>query len=135
MATTTTTKKATTATKAPAKRATTATSAEEKGFTLKIIVKLYGNALGTHSVYITGNLGKLGDWNAAKAKAMKSDNMENFTLSVTGIKKGTEVAFKVLKDLTWEAVEKGMYGEDLENHVITVNGATQIEVGVSNWAN
>ena len=96
MATTTTTKKATTATKAPAKKATTAASAEEKGFTLKIIVKLYGNALGTHSVYITGNLGKLGDWNAAKAKAMKSDNMENFTIMRSQAMQIAVVLFRII---------------------------------------
>ncbi len=65
---------------------------------------------------------------------MKTTNHENFTLSVTGIKKGTEVSFKVLKALDWAAVEKGINFEDLDNHTIVVDGASTIEVGVSNWA-
>ena len=121
--------------KAPAAKTTkTAATTEDKGFTLKIIVKLYNNGLNAENVYIAGNIAKLGDWNAAKAKAMKTTNHEDFTLSVTGIKKGTEVSFKVHKALDWAAVEKGMNFEDLDNHTIVVDGASTIEVGVSNWA-
>lgn len=121
--------------KAPAAKTTkTAATTEDKGFTLKIIVKLYNNGLNAENVYIAGNIAKLGDWNATKAKAMKTTNHEDFTLSITGIKKGTEVSFKVLKALDWAAVEKGMNFEDLDNHTIVVDGASTIEVGVSNWA-
>ena len=112
----------------------TAATTEDKGFTLKIVVKLYDNGLNAENVYIAGNIAKLGEWNATKAKAMKTTNHEDYTLSVTGLKKGTEVSFKVLKGLTWEAVEKGINYEDLDNHTITVDGASTIEVGVSNWA-
>ncbi|MCR5349707.1 MAG: hypothetical protein K6E20_01805 [Acholeplasmatales bacterium] len=70
-------------------------------------------------IYICGNIPQLGSWDCKKALPMKK---ENGRYSITKmLPQGQVVEFKFLKKQDWAFVEKGMYGEELVNHILFVS--------------
>ena len=107
---------------------------KEKTYTLSINVKPVGGAAFAEEIYVVGNIQKLGEWEPKKAKALKTADGDKYTVNVTGLSMGTEVEFKVLCAKSWDKVEKGANFEEIQNHVVTVNGKTVVDVEVYNWA-
>ncbi|MCR5114008.1 MAG: hypothetical protein K6A63_08745 [Acholeplasmatales bacterium] len=80
-------------------------------------------------VYICGSTKNLGDWNPKNAVEVKDGKINK------KFDADTVVEFKVLSAKTWDAVEKGVNGEELENHKFTVSSAVkEFEVVVDNFA-
>ena len=80
-------------------------------------------------VYIVGSTKNLGEWDPKKAVEVK-DGQVNKKFDAD-----TVVEFKVLSAKTWDAVEKGANGEELENHKFTASQAVkEFEVVVDNFA-
>ena len=89
-------------------------------------------AANVEKVYVVGNTANLGAWDAKKAVELKATEAGKFEVSKKFDANST-VEFKVLSAKDWEAVEKGMWGEDLANHTFTATKGLAVEVGVSNF--
>ena len=95
--------------------------------TVKFVVK--ANA---KKAYIVGNTENLGAWDAKNAVALtKEDGV--FTLSKQ-FDADSNVEFKVLAGKTFDAVEKGVYGEELANRTFTATKGLKVEACVANFA-
>lgn len=73
----------------------------------KVTINVKANA---ETLYIVGSTKNLGNWDAKNAVALKDGSVTKM------FEEGTKVEFKVLSAKTWDAVEKGVNGEELENH-------------------
>ena len=95
--------------------------------TVKFVVKA-----NVEKAYIVGSSDNLGAWNPAKAVALtKEDGV--FTASKQFDADAT-VEFKVLASKSFDAVEKGAYGEEVANRVFTAKKGLKVEAEVSNFA-
>ncbi len=95
--------------------------------TVKFVVKA-----NVEKAYIVGNTSNLGEWNPKKAVLLnKEDGV--FTTSKQ-FEENTNVEFKVLADKTFEAVEKGVYGEELENRTFTATKGLKVEAEILSFA-
>lgn len=83
-------------------------------------------------VYVVGNTANLGAWDAKKAVELKAVEAGKFEASKK-FDADAVVEFKVLAAKDWDAVEKGMWGEDLENHTFTAAKGLVVEAGVSKF--
>ena len=95
--------------------------------TVKFVVK--ANA---KKAYVVGNTENLGAWDAAKAVALTKEN-DVFTLSKQ-FDADANVEFKVLAGKTYDAVEKGVYGEEVANRTFTATKGLSVEAEVANFA-
>jgi hypothetical protein len=105
-----------------AKKTTTATQ--------QVTVKISVTA-NAEKVFVVGNTESLGAWDAKKAVALnavdgKFEASKKFDADAV-------VEFKVLAAKDWEAVEKGIWNEDLENHTFTATKGLVVEVGVDHF--
>lgn len=84
-------------------------------------------------LYLVGNVPALGEWNAAKgAKLTYCNECGCYTASKL-LPVDSNVEFKVLAGKTWDAVEKGTWGEDVANHAFVAVKGTKVEVEVLNF--
>ncbi|MEW6556668.1 MAG: alpha/beta hydrolase-fold protein, partial [Elusimicrobiota bacterium] len=94
-------------------------------------VKVPSYTQTTDSVFISGNIAELGNWDSGKIKLEKIGNFiyqKSFSLL-----KGTKVEFKFTRG-SWETVEKGKNGEELSNRELTITKDEEILFTVDNWA-
>ena len=89
-------------------------------------------AADVEKVYVVGNTANLGAWDAKKAVELKATEAGKFE-AAKKFDANSTVEFKVLSAKDWEAVEKGMWGEDLANHTFTAAKGLVVEVGVSKF--
>ena len=97
-----------------------ATKTTTKAATAQVTVTIKV-AADVEKVYVVGNTVALKATEAGKFEVAKK-----FDANST-------VEFKVLSAKDWEAVEKGMWGEDLANHAFTASKGLVVEVGVSKF--
>ena len=95
----------------------------------KVSIKVVSNA---SKLFIVGSTNNLGAWDAKKAVELKATEAGKFEASKKFDANST-VEFKVLSAKDWEAVEKGIWGEDLANHTFTATKGLVVEVGVSKF--
>ena len=77
-------------------------------------------------IYICGNIPQLGGWNQEKALPMKKENGKYVITKM--LPQGQMIEFKFLKKPDWVFVEKGMYGEELPNHILFVSKGMDTQV-------
>ena len=81
-------------------------------------------------VYLVGNVPALGDWNPAKGlKLTYCADCGCYTGSKL-LPADTNVEFKVVAGKSWDAVEKGTWGEDVANHSFVAVKGTKVEIEV-----
>jgi hypothetical protein len=97
----------------------------------QVTVKITVNA-NADKVYVVGNTENLGAWDAKNAVALKAVDGK-FEVSKK-FDANAVVEFKVLAAKDWEAVEKGIWNEDLENHTSTAIKGLVVEIGVDHFA-
>ena len=127
-----TTKKATAA-KTATKTATKTTTAKKCAAktTNKVSVKISVTSCA-NELYIVGNTKNLSAWDAEKAvKLTKKGNKFTKALSFDA---NEVVEFKVLAAKAWGCVEKGAYGEEVENHSFAAKEGLVVELEVNNFA-
>lgn len=91
-------------------------------------------ATSVKEVYIVGSVASLGAWNPKKAVQLEyCEACGKYSVSKL-LPAGETVEFKVLAGKTWEAVEKGLNGEELENHTIVPAKGLSVEVEVLNFS-
>ena len=95
--------------------------------TVKFVVKA-----NSEKAFIVGSTDNLGAWNAAKAVALTQENGV-FTASKQ-FEANANVEFKVLAAKSFDAVEKGVYGEEVANRTFTATKGLKIEAEVVNFA-
>lgn len=82
-------------------------------------------------VYICGAAKTLGAWDAAKAVKVAGKDGE-FSKTLT-LKKGETAEFKLLAYPNWQSVEKGIWYEEIANHVITAEKDTAVTIEVHHF--
>ena len=95
--------------------------------TVKFVVKA-----NVKKAYVVGNTDNLGAWNPAKAVALTLEDGV-FTTSKQ-FDANANVEFKVLAGKTFDAVEKGAYGEEVANRSFTATKGLKVEAEVANFA-
>ncbi len=95
--------------------------------TVKFVVKA-----NVKKAYIVGSTDNLGAWNPAKALALTLEDGV-FTASKQ-FDAGANVEFKVLAGKTFDAVEKGVYGEEVANRTFTATKGLKVEAEVVNFS-
>ncbi len=97
-----------------------------------VSVKFVVNTNASNNVYIIGSVPALGGWNPEKALEMKSEGNGVFTLSKL-LATGGIVEFKVLSGKSWEKVEKGVYNEEIKNHIIAPEKGLVVDINVARF--
>ena len=95
--------------------------------TVKFVVKA-----NTKKAYIVGNQANLGAWDPSKAVALTLEDGV-FTASKQ-FEANDFVEFKVLAAKTFDAVEKGVNGEEIANRTFTATKGLKVEASVANFA-
>ena len=95
--------------------------------TVKFVVKA-----NSERAYLVGSTDNLGAWNASKAVLLTQENGV-FTTSKQ-FEANANVEFKVLAAKSFDAVEKGAYGEEVANRTFTATKGLTVEVEVANFA-
>ncbi len=84
-------------------------------------------------LYLVGNVTALGEWNEAKGvKLTFCEECGSYTASKL-LPAGENIEFKVLAGKSWDAVEKGAWGEDVPNHAFVAAKGIKVEVEVSRF--
>ncbi len=92
-------------------------------------------AHNANKLFLTGSSNNLGAWNPDKAVECDfCDKCGKFSASKM-FKEGEVVEFKVLKDRTFDAVEKGAWGEEVANHSFVASKGLVVELEVLNFNN
>ena len=100
---------------------------------VKVTIKV--SAQGTDKLYLVGSTANLGNWDPKDAVKMDfCVACGKFTVTKL-FAEGTTVEFKVLKAKNYDGVEKGTWGEELENHSVVATKGLEVEVAVYNFAN
>lgn len=83
--------------------------------------------------FLCGNKEILGGWVAENAREMTKTDAGNFSLRAR-FNEGEMIAFKVLSGPSWRCVDKGIFGEEIENHVVIAASGIVKEITIYNWA-
>ena len=97
-----------------------------------VSVKFVVNTNSSNKVLIVGSIPALGSWDPAKAVELKYEGNGVFTVTKM-MATGQMVEFKVLADKNWTKVEKGVYNEELQNHILTPEKGLVVEVNVARF--
>ncbi len=72
------------------------------------------------NIYICGNISALGSWDEKKAVPMTKGENGRYTITKL-LPQNQIIEFKFMSKKDWNFVEKGMYGEELENHILFIS--------------
>ena len=90
-----------------------------------VTIRVKANA---EKIYIVGSTKNLGEWNPKSAVELKDGAVSK------KFDAGPKVEYTVLSAKTWDAVEKGINGEELENHsFVASKDVKNIEIVVENF--
>lgn len=84
-------------------------------------------------VYLVGNIKTLGEWDPEKGVKLTYCEECGCYQASKLLPIDTNVEFKVVAGKTWDAVEKGTWGEEVANHAFVVTKGTKVEVEVYNF--
>ena len=101
---------------------------------VKVQIKVKTNA-NVNELYLVGSTANLGAWSADNAIKMTYCDECNAYFVNKMLPAGEQVEFKVLAGKDWAFVEKGTYGEEVSNHVFTVEKGLVVEAEAYNFAN
>ncbi len=99
----------------------------------KVVIKVAAPA--AKELYVVGNVASLGAWNPSKAVKLEFCSECGKYSVAKMLPAGEAVEFKVLAAKSFDAVEKGAYGEELQNHSFVAEKGLVVEVEVVNFAN
>ena len=110
-------------------------SVQTAGKDVKIIVDIKA-FYKPETIYLVGDIAKLGNWNLKKAVAVKKNEKGEYVRLFKDVNvEGFE--FKILHSPDWCSVEKGIFAEEIENHYVAVSTTqktTNVTITVYNWA-
>lgn len=82
-------------------------------------------------MYLCGETRSSGEWIAEAATPMKR-TPEGWR-AIKYLPVGSTFRFKVLRDNSWHGVEKGTWGEEIDNHVITAEKGLVVHMNIPNF--
>ena len=85
-------------------------------------------------LYIVGSTNSLGAWNLSKAVKLEYCEACGKYTTAKMLPAGEVVEFKILSDKSWDCVEKGLFNEEISNHVIVPEKGLKVEIEVFNFA-
>ncbi len=100
---------------------------------MAVKVEIKVETAATSHLYIIGSTKNLGAWNINNALLMEKDNNGLFTITKM-LEPGEIVEFKVLSEKSWDNVEKGVYGEEISNHIISPHKGLVVNLQVARFA-
>src|SRR5436190_3792793 len=109
----------------------TARAFAEEMVTVTITATLPKDTPADASIYIAGNLDQLGKWKADGA-AMKKLDSGDYQVELK-LPKGETLEYKINRG-SWETVEKGATGEELENRTLALDADKVEKISVARWA-
>jgi predicted alpha/beta superfamily hydrolase len=83
------------------------------------------------SLYIAGDLKEVGEWNAHGAKLTRQD--DGTYKAELKLPKGQNLEYKITGG-SWETVEKGKSGEEVDNRWLPLSGDKDEKITVESWA-
>ena len=95
-------------------------------------VEIRVNTNSASEVYLVGSIPLLGGWNPEKAIQLEKKGNGVFSTSKM-LPTGQLVEFKVLAEKNWNRVEKGVYSEEVQNHVIAPEKGLVVEIDVARF--
>lgn len=87
-----------------------------------------------NTLYLLGNTNELGAWNLNKASAMKFDSEKNAFVCSKMLEENETIEFKFISQKDWKTVEKGIFKEEITNHIAIVKKGLVIEIVINNFA-
>lgn len=81
-------------------------------------VEIRVDTTASKEVYVCGSTKALGAWDPKHAIKLEQISATTFSVSKL-MATGEVVEFKVLSGKSWDNVEKGSYGEEIQNHLLT----------------
>lgn len=100
---------------------------------MAVKVEIKVETAAASQLYIVGSSNALGAWDINNAVEMKRDEKGLFTIAKM-MEPGEIVEFKVLKEKSWDAVEKGVYGQEIANHIISPQKGLVVNLAVARFA-
>jgi hypothetical protein len=101
-------------------------------YRLTVAVYLSEDAAREETLYIVGNLPALGAWNAGKAVRLR--RMKNGSYKfMRSYPAGEYAAFKILCRPDFGGVEKGIYGEEIHDHAVTLDANKFVPVVITKF--
>ena len=100
---------------------------------MAVKVEIKVETAAASQLYIIGSSKSLGAWDINNAVEMKKDEKGIFSITKM-MDPGEIVEFKVLKEKTWDAVEKGVYGQEIANHIISPQKGLVVNLEVARFA-
>ena len=97
-----------------------------------VSVKFVVNTNSSNKVLIVGSIPALGSWDPNKAVELKNEGNGVFTITKM-MATGQMVEFKILCDKSWDKVEKGVYNEEIMNHIIAPEKGLVVELNVARF--
>ena len=97
-----------------------------------VSVKFVVHTNSSNNVYLVGSIPALGGWNPEVAIEMKSEGDGVFTLNKM-MATGQIVEFKILAGKSWDKVEKGVYNEEVKNHIFAPEKGLVVELNVARF--
>jgi hypothetical protein len=97
-----------------------------------VSVKIVVRTSASSKVLIVGNVPALGGWDPSKAVELKKEQDGSFSVSKM-LPTGQIVEFKILCDKSWDKVEKGVYNEEIKNHIISPEKGLVAEYDVARF--
>ena len=97
----------------------------------KVTIKVVAPA---EELFVVGSTKNLGEWDASKAVKLDYCNECKAFYTTKMLPAGETVEFKVLTSKDWATVEKGIYGEELENHSFVAEKGLEVVIEVKNFA-
>lgn len=95
-------------------------------------VEIHVTTAGASELYLVGSTPNLGVWNVEKAVKFEKNSDGSFSVTKK-FDEGQLVEFKVLSKKDWAFVEKGVYGEELENHLMTPHKGLVYELDIARF--
>ncbi len=106
--------------------------AEAEDVRLMFVVSVPADTPVDDTLYISGNIPSLGNWNGQGLKLQRQDDGP-YAASLM-VKRGTQIECKVTRG-SWQTVEKNASGGEMDNRLVVADKSKQVQFAVAAWAN
>ncbi len=98
----------------------------------KVEIKVLTKA--SRKVFLVGSIPALGAWQPEKAVELAYCEKCDAFITTLSLPLGEVIEFKLLAARDWDSVEKGMYYEEIQNHIITPTKGLIVDIEVARFS-
>lgn len=95
-------------------------------------VSLKDEAKFAKEIFVVGNIPELGNWSVTNGLPLKAKN-GHYEASIE-VDPNWIIEYKVCNKLDWSGVEKGVFGEEVPNHIFMPNESLIANHEVNRWS-